>query len=291
MSASPPAPPKNTFDFSAAAGDGLFIGISGLIGAGKTTLATALAEELNLPVYYEPVTDNVYLADFYNDIAKYAFPMQVYLLNKRFKQQQQIIWEGRGGVQDRTIYEDSVFARMLADSGLLSARDYQTYKDLFADMSNFMRRPNLIVHLDLTPEESMRRIKMRNRDCESGISLEYLTGLYEAYNSFITEIAKIIPVIKVDYSTFRTAKEMATAIKKEYESIANIRNVTFDKPLTPVSSPLKCKPISTPTTTMKSKPSASKTLLLDLENNVDNSNKNGDDEVHNLTNALGALVA
>jgi len=97
MSASPPAPPKNTFDFSAAAGDGLFIGISGLIGAGKTTLATALAEELNLPVYYEPVTDNVYLADFYNDIAKYAFPMQVYLLNKRFKQQQQIIWEGRGG--------------------------------------------------------------------------------------------------------------------------------------------------------------------------------------------------
>jgi len=224
---SAPVPSEDSFDFNAAACDGLFIGISGLIGAGKTTLATALAKELDLPVYYEPVVDNVYLADFYTDMAKYSFPMQVYLLNKRFMQQQQIIWGGKGGVQDRTIYEDSVFARGLRDSGHMSERDYKTYTELFSQMSNFMRRPNLIVHLDLSPEESLARINLRSRDCESSISLEYLQTLHDAYEKFISEIARIIPVIKVDYSRFRTAEEMAVAIKAEYESIANIRTVTW----------------------------------------------------------------
>jgi len=93
----------------------------------------------------------------------------VYLLNKRFKQQQQIVWEGKGGVQDRTIYEDSVFARMLRDSGLMTERDFQTYRELFSHMSNFMRRPNLIVHLDLSPEESLRRIRLRKRECEVSV--------------------------------------------------------------------------------------------------------------------------
>lgn len=90
-----------------------------MIGAGKSTLAKSLAEKLKLPVYYEPVTDNEYLQDFYGDIKKYSFAMQVYLLNRRFQQQQQIVWQGAGGVQDRTIYEDSVFARMLRNSGLM----------------------------------------------------------------------------------------------------------------------------------------------------------------------------
>lgn len=73
------------------------------------------------------MADNEYLEDFYGDIKKYSFPMQVYLLNRRFQQQQQIVWQGHGGVQDRTIYEDSVFARMLRNSGLMDERDYQTY--------------------------------------------------------------------------------------------------------------------------------------------------------------------
>jgi deoxyadenosine kinase len=88
---------------------------------------------------------------------------------------------------------------------------------------------NLQVHLDLSPEESMARIKMRARDCETTISIEYLRSLHHAYETFITEIAKIIPVIKVDYSRFRTAEDMAAAIKREYEDIANIRHVTFDQ--------------------------------------------------------------
>jgi deoxyadenosine kinase len=105
-------PATSTFDYSAATLENVFIVISGLIGAGKSTLATALAKRLSLPVYYEPVTNNTYLEDFYKDTAKYSFAMQVYLLNARFKQQQEIIWGGKGGVQDRSIYEDSIFAKV-----------------------------------------------------------------------------------------------------------------------------------------------------------------------------------
>jgi deoxyadenosine kinase len=141
----------------------IFIAISGLIGAGKTTLAEALAEEMGLPVYYEPVVNNTYLSDFYGDQKKFAFPLQVYLLNNRFRQQQQIVWSGRGGVADRSIYEDGIFAKLLRDSGKMDERDYQTYVSLFQNMSSFMKRPNLIVHLDVAPEESLRRIKERSR--------------------------------------------------------------------------------------------------------------------------------
>ena len=81
----------------------------------STTLAKALAEVMGLPVHYEPVTDNVYLEDFYKDMKRYGFPLQIYLLNKRYRQQQQIIWQGHGGVQDRTIYEDAIFAKMLRE--------------------------------------------------------------------------------------------------------------------------------------------------------------------------------
>jgi deoxyadenosine kinase len=141
----------------------VFIGIAGLIGAGKTTLAQALGEHLSLPVYYEPVADNEYLADFYRDTARYAFSTQIYLLNRRFQQHQEIIWRGGGAVQDRTIYEDAVFARTLVDQGLMEERDYRTYLQLFKHMSNFMCRPSMIVYLDLSPEVSKARIEQRSR--------------------------------------------------------------------------------------------------------------------------------
>ena len=91
------------------------------------------------------------------------------------------MWSGRGAVQDRTIYEDAVFARMLASDGIMSERDYNTYVQLFEHMSNMMRRPTVIIHLDVTPEESLRRIEMRARSCETGISIDYLTKLDAAY--------------------------------------------------------------------------------------------------------------
>jgi len=194
----------------------IFIGIAGMIGAGKSTLAAALGKHLDFDVYYEPVADNEYLEDFYRDTAKYAFATQIYLLNRRFQQHQEIIWTGRSAVQDRTIYEDSIFAGMLVKLGLMDERDYRTYQALFAHMSNFMCKPSVIVYLDVKPERSMERIEMRSRGVESGISLEYLKALYQGYEEFIAEISRVIPVISVDYDRFGDAEEMAQVIMTEY---------------------------------------------------------------------------
>ena len=205
----------------------LFIGIAGLIGAGKSTLARALGEHTGLPVYYEPVQDNEYLADFYADTAKYAFSMQIYLLNRRFQQHQEIIWQGGGAVQDRTIYEDAIFAKTLVNLGLMEERDYRTYLSLFQNMSNFMCRPNIIVYLDIQPETSMERIKMRSRDVESGVSLDYLKMLYQEYEIFIEDIAKRMPVIRVSWEQFRNADEMALMIEREYLDTSFLRSVEW----------------------------------------------------------------
>jgi deoxyadenosine kinase len=205
----------------------LFIGIAGLIGAGKTTLAVALGEHLGLPVYFEPVADNEYLADFYRDTRTYAFATQIYLLNRRFQQHQEIIWRGGGGVQDRTIYEDSIFAKMLVNQGLMDERDYRTYRQLFRNMSNFMCRPNVIVYLDITPETSMARIRQRSRGVESGITMEYLSALHTEYESFIGEISRLIPVIRVSWEQYRDAGEMARVIEKEYLRSYFLRDVEW----------------------------------------------------------------
>ena len=171
-----------------------FIGISGLIGAGKTTLARELGKVLNLPVYYEPIVENEYLEDFYRDMKRYSFSFQIYLLNCRFRQHQQVLWNGTGGIQDRTLYEDSIFAKVLYEDGNMEEREYKTYLNLFRNMSNFMKKNTLIVHLDVKPEESLRRIKLRARGCEVGITVDYLTKLYNAYEEFLKEISKVIPV-------------------------------------------------------------------------------------------------
>jgi deoxyadenosine kinase len=204
----------------------LFIGIAGMIGAGKTTLATALGDHLGFDVYYEPVDDNEYLEDFYRDTARYSFAMQVYLLNRRFQQHQEIIWRGRPAVQDRTIYEDSVFARMLADSGLMEERDYRTYLQLFKHMSNFMCKPNVIIYLDVDPETSYERVRQRRRAVESTLSIDYLRALYREYERFVAEISRVIPLIRVKWNEFRDVEEMARVLKREYLDHSFLREVT-----------------------------------------------------------------
>lgn len=209
----------------------LFIGIAGMIGAGKSTLATALGDHLSIDVYYEPVQNNEYLADFYRDTARYAFATQIYLLNRRFQQHQEIIWKGRSAIQDRTIYEDSVFAKTLVDLKLMEERDYRTYQELFRHMSNFMCKPNLIIYLDVSPKRSMERIKNRSRGVESGITIEYLEALHGSYEAFVRDISKLVPLVRVDYDRFRTAEEMATVIQREYLDHDFLQRVTRFDPI------------------------------------------------------------
>ncbi|MFH1175781.1 MAG: deoxynucleoside kinase, partial [Acidobacteriota bacterium] len=136
-----------------------------------------------------------------------------------------IIWRGRGGVQDRTIYEDAIFAKTLRDMDLMDPRDYETYVNLFRNLSNFMCRPNFIIYLDVTPEKSMERIRQRSRGCETGVSLEYLTCLYQGYEEFLQEISRLIPVLRVRWDEYWEVERLAEAITREYRRGNFLREV------------------------------------------------------------------
>ena len=148
-------------------------------------------------------------------------------MNRRFQQHQEVIWRGGGGVQDRTIYEDAVFAKTLVNQGLLDERDYNTYLQLFRHMSNFMCRPSVIIYLDLSPESAMERIKQRNRSVESGIPLDYLKELHAEYERFIADISRTVPVIRVCWEKYRSVEEMVDVIQREYFNKSFLRDAQW----------------------------------------------------------------
>jgi deoxyadenosine kinase len=194
------------------------IGISGIIGVGKSTLSKNLGDELGFNVIKEPVETNEYLSSFYNDMKKYSFPMQIYLLNARFKQHQQMVWSDNSSIQDRTIYEDVIFAKMLHESNMIEDLDFKTYVELFNNMSNFLHRPDIILYLDVNPEIALKRINSRSRNCESGISLEYLYALKKGYEEWLDDIKERIPVIYLDWNSYQDPHKIANIIKDKIKS-------------------------------------------------------------------------
>ena len=191
------------------------IGISGIIGVGKSTLTKKLGEELGYEIINEPVETNEYLNNFYQDMSKYSFPMQVYLLNHRFKQHQQMVWSDKSSIQDRTIYEDVIFAKMLKEAEMMEELDFKTYIDLFNNMSNFLHRPDLILYLDVEPEEALRRVNERSRGCESGLTLEYLQDLRKGYEEWLEDVKDRITVIRMDWNTYQDHKKIADIIRNK----------------------------------------------------------------------------
>ena len=194
----------------------MFIGIAGIIGAGKSTLAKGLADFLNYTAYNEPVKDNPYLVDFYADMNRWGAMMQIHLLFRRFEQHQQIVWNKRkGAVQDRTIYEDTIFARMLHDAGFIDQRDYETYTGHFNVMKRFLVYPDVLIYLRVSPKVSMQRIQERGRTSEGGITLEYMENLYNGYENFIQEMNHYTRVLTLDWNEYMEPDEVAKMLKEK----------------------------------------------------------------------------
>ncbi|RDC64796.1 deoxynucleoside kinase [Adhaeribacter pallidiroseus] len=182
----------------------MHIAIVGNIGAGKTTLAQKLAQHYKWALFEEAVDNNPYLKDFYDDMPRWAFHLQVFFLNSRFRQVQQIKHSEKSVVQDRTVYEDAyIFARNLYQSGMMSERDFENYFELYRSLVSLVTPPDLLIYLKADLPKLIEQIEKRNRAYESNISIQYLRSLNEQYENWIShyDLGKllIIDVNKLDF--------------------------------------------------------------------------------------------
>ncbi|MBO7370936.1 MAG: deoxynucleoside kinase [Bacteroidales bacterium] len=166
----------------------MHIAIAGNIGSGKTTLTQLLANHYHWTARFEPVDFNPYLADFYEDMERWSFNLQIYFLNKRFRDIVEISKSKDVIVQDRTIYEDAcIFAPNLHDMGLMSTRDFDNYQELFELMISLVNPPDLLIYLRSSIPNIVNNIHKRGREYENSIRIDYLTGLHERYEKWINE--------------------------------------------------------------------------------------------------------
>lgn len=182
----------------------MHIAIAGNIGAGKTTLTRLLAKYFRWEPHFEDVVDNPYLDDFYHQMERWSFNLQIYFLNSRFRQILQIRQSGKKIIQDRTIYEDAyIFAPNLHDMGLMSGRDFQNYTSLFELMETMVQAPDLLIYLRSSVPNLVGQIHKRGREYENSISIDYLSRLNERYEEWIKGYNKgKLLIIDVDNINF-----------------------------------------------------------------------------------------
>lgn len=186
----------------------MHIAIAGNIGSGKTTLTKLLAARYGWTPRFEPVDNNPYLEDFYHDMSRWSFNLQVYFLNKRFKEVVEISKSKDTIIQDRTIYEDAcIFAPNLHDQGYLSDRDFNNYTDLFHLMMSLVKKPQLMIYIRSSIPTLVKHIEKRGRDYEKSIRIDYLTGLQKRYDDWLSTYDGELITIDGDKINFEDNKE------------------------------------------------------------------------------------
>jgi deoxyadenosine/deoxycytidine kinase len=200
----------------------MHVAIAGNIGAGKTTLTQLLAKHYKWEAQLEDVVDNPYLDDFYNQMERWSFNLQVYFLNSRFRQVEEIRKSGKDIIQDRTIYEDAhIFAPNLHAMGLMTNRDFENYKSLFDLMESFVQGPDLLIYLRSSISNLVSQIHKRGRDYENSISIDYLSRLNERYEAWISTYKGNLLIIDVDNLDFVSNPEDLGSILNKIDAEIN----------------------------------------------------------------------
>lgn len=195
----------------------MHIAIAGNIGSGKTTLTSSLSKHYNWEPHYEDVDDNPYINDFYEDMQRWSFNLQVYFLNTRFNQILKIRKSGKNVIQDRTIYEDAyIFAPNLHAMGLMPTRDFDNYLSLFELLSSLIQPPDLVIYLRASVPTLVNQIQKRGRKYENSIRLDYLKRLNERYEAWVNsyKYGKLL-IVDVDNNNFsENPEDLRTVINK-----------------------------------------------------------------------------
>jgi deoxyadenosine/deoxycytidine kinase len=187
----------------------MHIAIAGNIGSGKTTLTSKLEKHYDWHAHYEDTDENPYLNDFYEDMQRWSFNLQIYFLRSRFQQVIDIRKSGKNVIQDRTIYEDAyIFAPNLHAMGLMTTRDYNNYHDMFSMITEFIQPPDLLIYLRASVPTLVNQIQKRGREYENSIRLDYLKRLNERYEAWIStyDVGKLL-IIDVDNINFSEVPE------------------------------------------------------------------------------------
>ena len=201
----------------------MHVAVAGNIGSGKTALTTKLAKHYKWEPHFEDVENNPYLNDFYKEMQRWSFNLQVYFLNSRFRQIIDIKKSDKKFIQDRTIYEDAfIFAPNLHAMGLMSTRDFENYREIFNLMDSLVEGPDLLIYLRASVPTLVEQIQKRGRDYENSIRLDYLTQLNDRYEAWISEyVGGNILIIDVDNINFSEKEEDLGSIIEKIDAKIN----------------------------------------------------------------------
>ncbi len=208
-----------------------FVAVAGNIGVGKSTLVSMLCDHLGWEPFFEPVTENPYLADFYADMKSWSFHSQVYFLTHRLRSHLQLAQRSGSVIQDRSLYEDAeIFARNLYMQGHMTARDYQTYRELYETAAQFLPPPDLVVYLRASAPTLLKRISRRGRTYERTITPEYLQGLNNLYEEWINNFT-LCPMLAVpadDLDYVAHPGHLRLIVDKVEEKLTGKEEVVFE---------------------------------------------------------------